>query len=164
MHATERLRNGTEVTIRAIRPDDKERMRNAFQGLSPQSVYTRVFHVKKDLSAEELRRLTEVDPDREVALVVTTGNPEQIIAGGRYMAAGDTAEVAFAVEEDYQRLGIASRLLGHLTTIARAKGIARFEAYVLPENASMLQVFRRSGLVMSTKREDGDVRITLELG
>ena len=71
--------------------------------------------------------------------------------------------IAFAVEDDYQRLGIASRLLRHLTQIARAKGIARFEAYVLPENASMLQVFRRSGLVMTTKRKDGDVRVTLEL-
>ena len=166
MQATERLRNGAEVTIRAIRPDDKERMRNAFRKLSPESVYTRVFHVKKDLSAEELRRLTEVDPDREVALVVTagSGDAERIVAGARYMAHGDAAEIAFAVEDDYQRLGIASRLLQHLAEMARTNGIARFEAYVLPENASMLQVFRRSGLVMKTKREDGDVRVTLELG
>jgi GNAT superfamily N-acetyltransferase len=165
MQATERLRDGTQVTIRAIRPDDKARMRDAFRELDPQSVYTRVFHAKKDLSDEELRRLTEVDADREVALVVTTGSgdAERIIAGGRYVAAGNAAEIAFSVEEDYQRLGIASRLLRHLAAIARAKGIARFEAYVLPENGSMLQVFRRSGLPMTTKRGSGEVRVTLEL-
>ena len=165
MQTTERLRDGTEVTIRAIGPDDKERMLNAFRELSPESVYTRVFHLKKDLSAEELRRLTEVDPGKEVALVVTIGSGagERIIAGGRYVAAGDAAEIAFAVEEDYQRRGIAGRLLRRLAGIARERGIARFEAFVLPENVSMLEVFRRSGFVMGTKREDGVVRVTLEL-
>ena len=165
MHATERLRDGTEVTIRDIEPDYKARLLAAFKALDQQSVYTRVFHLKKDLSAEELRRLTEVDPGKEVALVVTTGSGagERIIAGGRYVAAGDAAEIAFAVEEDYQRLGIAGRLLRHLAAIGRERGIARFEAFVLPENVSMLEVFRRSGFAMATKREDGVVRVTLEL-
>ena len=44
----------------------------AFRALEPQSVYTRVFHMKKDLSAGELRQLTEVDPATEMALVVTS--------------------------------------------------------------------------------------------
>jgi GNAT superfamily N-acetyltransferase len=160
-----RLRDGTEVTIRAIRPDDKERMRSAFLALDAQSIYTRVFSAKKDLSADELRRLTEVDPAEELALVVTTGSgdAERIIAGGRCIGSGDTAEIAFAVEEDYQRLGLASRLLRELAQMARAKGVERFEAYVLPQNASMLGVFRRSGFAMTTKREDGIVRVTLEL-
>jgi len=160
-----RLRNGAEVAIRAIRPDDKERMRNAFLALDPRSVYTRVFASKKDLSAEELRRLTEVDAAKEVALVVTTGSGdgERIIAGGRYVVSGDGAEVAFAVEEDYQRLGLASRLLRELAQIARGNGIARFHAYVLPENASMLAVFERSGFAVKKKREDGVLRVTLEL-
>jgi RimJ/RimL family protein N-acetyltransferase len=160
-----RLRDGTEATIRPIRADDKERMRSAFNGLDPQSVYTRVFSPKKDLTADELRRLTEVDPAKEVALVVTIGrgDAERIIAGGRYVASGDTAEIAFAVEEDFQRLGLASRLLRELAESARSMGIARFEAFVLPQNVSMLQVFRRSGLAMATKREDGIVRVTLEL-
>jgi len=160
-----RLRDGTEATIRPIRPDDKERMRSAFLALDPRSVYTRVFSAKKDLSAEELRRLTEVDPAKEVALVVTTGSAgaERIIAGGRYVGSGDTVEIAFAVEEDYQRLGLASRLLRELAQLARANGVERFEAYVLPENASMLEVFRRSGFAMATKRDDGVVRVTLEL-
>ncbi|HKU45648.1 MAG TPA: GNAT family N-acetyltransferase, partial [Burkholderiales bacterium] len=76
---------------------------------------------------------------------------------------GDTVEIAFAVEEDYQRLGLASRLLRELAQLARANGVERFEAYVLPENASMLEVFRRSGFAMATKRDDGVVRVTLEL-
>jgi RimJ/RimL family protein N-acetyltransferase len=55
-------------------------------------------------------------------------------------------------------------LLQELAAIARARGIARFEAFVLPENASMLGVFERSGLALKRQREDGVVRLTLELG
>jgi RimJ/RimL family protein N-acetyltransferase len=162
-----RLRDGTEVTLRPIRPDDKERMRAAFKALDAESVYRRVFSAKNDLSAEELRRLTAPDPANEVALVVTigSGDGECIIAGGRFIASGDdSAELAFTVEKDYQGRGIATRLLRELAEIARARGIARFDAYVLPNNASMLGVFERSGLALTRKREEGLVRLTLELG
>jgi len=121
--------------------------------------------MKSELTADELRRLTEVDHQRDVALVasVAAGGDEILIGGGRYHSSGAAAEIAFTVEEDYQRQGIASRLLRHLTLIARANGIARFEAYVLAENASMLGVFRRSGLPMKQARAGGEWRVTLEL-
>ncbi len=72
-------------------------------------------------------------------------------------------EVAFTVVEDYHCLGIASRILRCLIAIARDKGIAMLEADVLPENKAMLAVFARSGLAMRQSREDGIVRVTLEL-
>jgi GNAT superfamily N-acetyltransferase len=159
----ERLRNGQTVTLRAIRPDDKERVLKAFHALEAQSVYTRFFSMKRELGAEDLRRLTEVDQVRDVALVATAGEEETFIGGGRYVSDGAGAEVAFTVAEDYKKLGIATRLLRHLAGIARGNGIARFEAYVLPENAAMLGVFERSGLPMTTRREDGQVRVTLRL-
>jgi ribosomal protein S18 acetylase RimI-like enzyme len=82
---------------------------------------------------------------------------------GSYVRSGAAAEVAFAVEEDFQRRGIASRLLRELADIARAHGIERLEAEVLAENTSMLNVFRRSSLPMRTKHEHGVVRVTLLL-
>ena len=159
--AIERLRDGTEVTVRAIRADDKERLLKAFRALERQSVYTRFFTAKSELTAEDLRRLTEVDHRRDVALVAIL--EETIIAGGRYLSTGTSAEIAFTVEEDFQRQGLASRLLRHLAHIARANGIARFEACVLAENGSMLGVFRRSGLPMRQERAGGEWRVTLEL-
>jgi GNAT superfamily N-acetyltransferase len=158
-----RLRDGTEAAIRPIRPDDKERLRAAFRALEPASIYTRVFHAKKDLSDDELRRLTELDPAKEAALVVSVD--DRIIAVGRYIATGERcAEVAFTVEEDFQRNGLAATLLRELAQIARERGIARFEAYVLPENVSMLSVFERSGFPLKRSYADGAVRLTLELG
>ena len=166
----ETLKSGIAVRVRAIRADDKERLSEAFRNLEPDSIYTRFFHHKKDLTAAELKAATEVDFDKVVALVVTIGekDDEIIIGSGRYVAFEATggrrsAEVAFTVEEDYQGLGITSRLLQHLVLIAREKGIDRFEADVLSQNKAMLTVFSRSGLPMKKQADSGSMHITLTL-
>jgi len=167
----EKLKDGTAVTIRAIRPDDKKRFAEAFKNLEPESVYTRFFLFKSGLTDQELKTATEVDFENTVALVVTIQSgpgEETIIAGGRYITYGPSndlrsAEIAFTVEEDYQGQGIASSILRHLTHIAREKGVSRFEAYVLAENTAMLTVFARSGLFMEKKLEEGAVHVRLSL-
>jgi len=166
----ETLRNGLAVTFRSLRPDDRERIAKAIRELGPESIYMRLFSHRAELTEAALDRITGVDPERDVALLVTigAGDNETVIGSGRYMASaatesGRTAEVAFIVEEDYQGLGIAARLLRHLAGIACAEGIVEFEADVLGKNKSMLAVFARSGLPMG-KRRDGDVvHVTLSL-
>jgi RimJ/RimL family protein N-acetyltransferase len=164
------LRDGTQVTFRAVRPDDRARIAKAFAGLERESVYTRFFSYKSELSPAELARIDTMDFVRDVMLVATTrrAQDEIVIASARYVAHDDAdgrlaAEVAFTVEEDYQGLGIAKRLLAHLVAIARANGVARLVADVLPENKAMLGVFSRSGLPTRQQREDGVVHLTLDL-
>ena len=164
------LRNGTTVTIRAIRPEDKTRLTKAFKNLDRESVYTRFFRYVRELTEQDLRRATEIDFDREVALVVTTnrGDEETVIGAGRYVVcdeadAGRSAEVAFTVEEDYQGLGIAGRLLRHLVQIGRQQNVSRFLADVLSGNQAMLRVFAGSGLPMEQRREGTVVQVTLFL-
>lgn len=164
------LRDGTRVTIRAVRADDRARIVKAFANLERESVYTRFFGYKSELSAVELARIESIDFIRDVMLVVTIRRPQEeiVIASARYVAHDDiddrfAAEIAFTVEEDYRGLGIAKRMLVHLATLARANGIARFVADVLPENKAMLRVFARSGLPTRQRREDGVVRLTLDL-
>ena len=154
-----------EIAIRAIRPDDRERIVKAFRGLDRSSVHLRFFSHKKELEDEELRRVTECDGVSEVALVATVGSGDrEIIVGlGEYARSGAAADIAFAVEEDFQRRGIASRLLRQLVGIARANGIVRFEADVLAENTPMLAVLRNSGLSMRTSHGQGVVHATLFL-
>jgi RimJ/RimL family protein N-acetyltransferase len=167
----EKLKDGTVVTIRAIRPDDKDRFAEAFRNLERESVYTRFFRFKKNLTADELKTATEVDFENTVALVVTIpddGGDETIIGAGRYVMyhppnAQRSAEIAFTVEEDFQGRGIASRILRHLIQIAREKGVSQFEAEVLAENRSMLAVFSRSGLPVKQSLEGGTLHITLSL-
>jgi len=167
---TATLRNGTPVKVRSIRPDDKKRLVTAFKNLDPESIYTRFFYHKKMLTDKELKAATEIDFDSAVALVVTTGDGEQetIIGAGRYAVIDETgplrsAEVAFTVEEDYHRQGIARILLQHLASIARDKGLSRFVAEVLPENRGMLTVFSKSGLPMKTEHGGDTVHVTLLL-
>ena len=164
------LGDGTAVSIRAIRPDDRRRVLEAFANLDRKSVFRRFFNYKASLTDAELKQFTDVDFDHAVALVVTieSSHGEEIIAGGRYVSAdtprpGRSAELAFTTEENYQARGIAGLLLGHLVQIARKNGILQLEADVLAENRAMLTVFRSSGLPMQ-QRHDGDViHVTLWL-
>lgn len=169
-HADDTLRDGTPIVIRAARPDDKARLAQAFAGLERESVYRRFFSYKEALGDAELGRLDRMDFVHDVALIVTrTVDAEEIvIAGGSYIehpadGGARTAEVAFTVEEDYRGNGLAARLLRHLAALARAQGIARFDADVLPENGAMLAVFARSGFPMTRRRDGGVVHIALDL-
>lgn len=166
----EHLRDGTAVTVRAVRPDDKDRIVDAFRALEPASIYARFFQHKKALTEQELRDATEPDFENDVALVVTRhqGEQETIIGGARYSVYQDrdgerNAEIAFTVEEDYHGQGIASRLLQLLIPIARERGIRRFTADVLPDNDAMLAVFARSGLPTKTESHPDGVQVTLAL-
>ena len=166
----ETLRNGLLVTIRHLRADDRDRIAKAVRQLDRESVYTRLFSYRNELTEAGLDRIMRVDPEREVALVVTTrvGDDETVIGSGRYVVSrmkGEerAAEIAFVVEEDYQRLGIAGRLLRQFVCIAREHGISTLEADVLAGNSSMLAVFERAGLPMTKKRDGSTVHVTLAL-
>jgi GNAT superfamily N-acetyltransferase len=164
--AKETLRNGLVVTIRALRPDDCERMDEAFRKLDKGSIYTRFFSYKKELNQHDFETIRTLDFDTRVALIVTVmeAGKEVVIASSSYTKMTDCeAEVAFIVEEDYHRLGIAGRLLRHLGQIAQERGISIFVADVLPGNNGMLSVFRSVGWPLQSKTEDGVVQVTLSI-
>jgi len=164
------LRDGTPVLIRSARADDRERLVTAFQGLDRQTIYTRYFSYRKSISETELKRLDEADFSRYILLVATlaSGNEEIIIAGASCVVTDSTgpmptAELAFMVEEDYQRQGLAGQMLAAICGLARRRGIVRLEADVLAENPAMLAVFRRSGLSTTTSRSAGVVHLVMDL-
>jgi RimJ/RimL family protein N-acetyltransferase len=164
--ATEALRNGQEICIRAGLPDDTDRIIEAFHKLDPESIYLRFFGPKKELSEADIRRFREIDFDSRVVLLATInkGGNDTVIASGTYARESATrAEIAFIVEEDYHRLGISARLIKHLANIATAAGITTFTAEVLPQNNAMLGVFARCGHPMKSHTADGTVHISLDL-
>ena len=128
----------------------------------------RFFHPVNELTADDLRRLTEIDFRDHVAIVLTVGagSDERLIAVGRYVrvvSGGDLAEVAFTVVDDYQHRGAATLLLRELVAIAREHGVRKFVALVLDDNRQMLEVFRRSKLPMRESFVDGVRRVVLTL-
>lgn len=165
--ATENLRNGSPVEIRAQRPEDRDGLVAAVGRVSADSLYRRFFSRKRELSEQEIDFFANVDFVRHVSLVavVPEGGRATIIAGARYIVTEPgRAELAFVVVDEYQGQGIGSLLLRHLIAIAREAGLARLSAEVLPENTSMLKVFQKCGLPGRTRRDPHSVRIDLELG
>jgi len=159
----ELLRDGSSIHVRAIRPDDKQRLREHSEGLSARSVYFRFLGPKKGLTDADLAAFTDLDFVNRVALVATL--EERIIGVGRYAiseTAGDaprSAEIAFSVVDDYQHHGIGTLLLEHLLRIAREQGIRQFEAEVLSDNKAMLGVIQASGLLARRTVSSGVVHV-----
>jgi len=164
--ATECLRNGAALQIRALLPGDRDEMLAAVGRFSKQTLYRRFFAPKRSFSEREIEFFLNVDFTSHVALVavLSEGGRQVIVGGARYVVSQPScAEVAFAIDDPHQKLGIATHLIRHLVEIARANGLEEFIAEVLPDNAPMLKVFERCGLAMTTRRERGVVHVRLAL-
>jgi len=166
------LKDGTPASIRSIGPNDKPRLVELFQRLSARSVYFRFFHSKQRLTEGDLAELTELDFDHRAALAATVreNGDDRIIGVIRYtVVAGSPAyrrraEVNFAVTDEHQGRGVGKLLLRHLVLFARGRGIAEFEAYVLPENKRMLALFDGSGYKIARTLESGVIHIRFPIG
>jgi RimJ/RimL family protein N-acetyltransferase len=164
--AFESLRDGRRLEIRALRPSDRDGLLAAVARASDQSFYRRFFGVRRDFTEKEIERFLHVDFVDHVALVavVEQGGAPVIAGGARYVVIEPgRAESAFVVVDDYQGQGIGGALMRHLAIIARKGALQELVADVLPDNAAMLTVFRRSGLAMNVTREPGVVHVTLQL-
>ena len=151
--------DGFVVHLRPIRPDDEARLVALHSRLSSQSVYLRFFGFHPTLSDSEVRRFTHVDYRDRLALVIELDG--RLGAVGRYDRLEGTteAEVAFVVDDELQHQGLGTVLLDELARAAWERGITRFMAHTLAQNAAMLHVFWRSGFPVTTDFELGDVRV-----
>src|SRR5574337_253629 len=164
--ATERLRDGRTILIRAQRPDDRDAMLAAFERASPTSVYRRFFGPRRSFTDKEADYFLNIDFVNHVAIVAEAENAGRraIVGGARYVVVEPgRAEVAFVVIDEHQGKGIGGALLRHLAKIGRAAGLKEFAAEVLAENASMLKVFERSGLAVTSRPDGAEVHVTLRL-
>jgi RimJ/RimL family protein N-acetyltransferase len=163
--AQEPMRDGRIATIRSLRPEDRSAMLSAVGRVSAQSLYRRFFGPKRGFTEKETDFFVNVDFVNHVALVaVIDGSGENTIIGGaRYIVTQPgTAELAFAIVDEYQGQGVGTALLRHLVLIARDSGLQHLVAEVLPENVPMLTLFRKFGF--STARSGGEaVHVAMDL-
>jgi GNAT superfamily N-acetyltransferase len=160
--ALETLRDGRTVEIRALKPADRAGLLAAVANMSDDARYRRFFAPKRAFSEKEIEYFLNVDFVRHVALAAVVEGA--IVGGGRYIESEPgRAEVAFAVDDDHQGLGIASALMRHLVVIAREAGVRELIAEVLPDNGPMLKVFERSGLGTRVRRAPDVIHVTLAL-
>jgi acetyltransferase len=139
-------KQGEEILLRPIRPEDEAMMVRFHGTLSDQTVYLRYFHMEKlstRVAHERLIQKCFIDYDREMALVAEriapeTGQPE-VIAVGRLSKArpAKEAEVAVLVSDRYQGQGLGTELLGRLIRVGRDEQLREIVANILPENLAM---------------------------
>ena len=136
--------DGLELLLRPLQPNDKRRLQQAFERLSPQTRYRRFFAPVESLSDQDLRYLTEVDHHDHEAIAAVNPENGMIVGVARYIRSDDPseAEVAVVVGDPWQGHGVATALLQQLVTRARVEGIDHFVALVLSENTEALELFR----------------------
>jgi RimJ/RimL family protein N-acetyltransferase len=160
------LRDGCRAEIRALKASDEADFVAAVRRIGAPSLYNRFFGPKREFSATEIAFFVNVDFVTHVALIaeVDEGERSAIVGGGRYVVVQPgTAELAFAIVDEYQGRGVGTALMCHLIALARNAGLKELAADVLADNIAMMTVFQRSGLRRSTARRGRFVRVTLSL-
>jgi len=170
--STWKMKNGTEVLLRPIRPEDEPAMVKFHETLSERSVYLRYFHMENlssRVTHERLIRKCFIDYDREIALVAELANHAngnyEIVAVGRLTRIHGTqdAEVAVLVADKYQRGGLGGELLARLIQIARNEKLDRLDATILLENMAMCGLVARCGFRLQKTADMGVVQAVLTL-
>jgi len=161
LESTWQLADGTDVTIRPIRPEDAQFEQEFVTNLSARSKYFRFMQTLEQLTPLMLARLTQIDYDREMALiaVVREDNQPRILGVVRYVRNPDrhSCEFALTVADASQGQGIGSQLMQRLMNVARDRGIEVMEGEVLRNNSRMLRLCEKLGFRIVHSTGDPDV-------
>jgi len=165
------MKDGREIMVRPIRPEDEPLLVKLHQVLSERTVYLRYFQplrLNQRTAHDRLTRICYIDYDREMALVVEhkgeDGGPE-IIAIGRLsrLRGKDEAEMAVLVDDRFQHQGLGTELYRRLIEVARDEHLTSVISTILSENREMQTICRKLGFKLEASLEDGTVEAILKL-
>ena len=159
------LEDGSRMMLRPVRPEDEPLFQDAFRKLSPEAVRLRFFAPLKHLTHEFAARLTQIDYDREMALVAVPADPAalpEMLGVARFAADpnGERAEYAVTVRSDATGRGLSVALMEHLIAYARRRGLKELYSHVLAENRRMLNLCRRLGFEIGRVEQDYSLVMT----
>ncbi|HET7203492.1 MAG TPA: GNAT family N-acetyltransferase [Steroidobacteraceae bacterium] len=163
------LPDGERGTIRPIRPEDARLEQEFVHRLSEESRFLRFMFGLHDLTPAMLSKFTQIDYDREMALIVVRHGPdgaEQQIGVARYITLleDETCEFAIVVSDEWQGKGIARRLFQHLIDVARERRLKVMTGITLRENSRMIELSRALGFETRADADEPElVRMTLAL-
>ncbi len=161
-----RVKDGRLVALRMARPEDVSAVQQFVRGLSAWSRRNRFFAPVRELSPDQLERVTRSHPPNELALVAETteGSGSRIVAMAQYAVCEplDT-EFAVVVDDAWQRQGLASQLLGVLAEHAARAGLAAFAGFVLADNWPMLGLLARLDCELVTDGNSNVIRVVKHL-
>ena len=159
------LRNGVEVFLRPISPEDMNLITDLFNKLSPRSRYLRFMTHLRELPEELLHRFTHLDHASEFALacLVEEDGRDAIIAVGRYALDPNEniADLALVVRDDWQHRGLGKSLLSKIIAIGKEHGISRFGSVMDPQNDIMKQTLRELGCQVKYDFRNGSCQVEI---
>src|SRR4051812_20137489 len=155
------LRDGSALRLRSPEPEDETAIKAFFDGLSAESRYTR-FHGAGRTDTVS-RDYAHADGDTRVALLGRLGDRVVAVAGFDRLNEPGVAEVAFAVADDMQGRGRATRMLEQLAEVAAERGLHRFDAEVMGDNRRMIGVFSSAGFDVRRESAFGEVHLELDI-
>lgn len=160
-----RLKDGTEVTLRPVRPEDEYLELEFIKGLSRETCRFRFFRLIKELSHLDLVRFCNIDYDREMAIIaeLRENDKRKEIGAARLILepSGKRGEFAVVVADEYQRKGLGTKLVDMIIGIAEEKNLESIYGIIMPENEAMIQLCRKMGFTIF--REKDEVIATLNL-
>ncbi|HML02184.1 MAG TPA: bifunctional acetate--CoA ligase family protein/GNAT family N-acetyltransferase [Candidatus Bathyarchaeia archaeon] len=159
------LRDGTPVTLRPIKPEDETLFYELFKSLSEETMRFRFFQIIKDMSHETMTRYCNIDYDREIAIVAEVQKDKNRIIGVvRLISEPDreSGEYAIVVGDQWQGIGVGSKLLDYIIEIGKDMGLKTIVGYVILSNSAMLHMCTRRGFVMEPFDEE-TMKATLTL-
>jgi acetyltransferase len=152
-----RLKDGTEVILRPIRPEDEPMELEFIKGLSEETSRFRFFQIIKDLPHEALVRFCNIDYDREMAFIAETreGDRRVEIGVGRLIIEPNRrrGEFAVVVADKYQRKGLGTKLVDMLIEVAQEKDLESIYGIILPENQGMISLCEKLGFRLEKRAE-----------
>ncbi len=157
------LRDGAEITLRPIRPEDAEMEQAFVKSLSEDTRYFRFMDALRELPRSLLVRFTQLDYQREMAIIALagTGDAEQQVAVARYTTNpdGESCEFAVVIADAWQGKGLGTILMRYLMQIAGSRGLKIMEGEVLGTNPNMLHLMASLGFASKTSPEDPAIRL-----
>lgn len=168
LEETSRLRDGREVLLRPIRPEDEPAHQELLSHMTPEDLRFRFFDSVRQLGHSQMARLTQIDYDREMAFVATApdaGGASETLGVVRTVADPDNvaAEFAILVRSDLKGQGLGRLLLGKMIEYCRERGTREMVGEILGENEDMLRLAARIGFALEPDRETGTIRARLAL-
>ena len=159
------MKNGEKVILRPVKPEDEFMEKEMFSNFSERTQRFRFFQLIKDISHDQLVRYTQIDYDREIAIIAeVTENGKKKMAGVvRFIADqyNETAEFAIVIADPWQNLGLGDKFTDYIIDIAKARGIQKIYANILVDNHIMLHMFRSRGFTMKKVEDSFYAELTI---
>jgi acetyltransferase len=160
-----KMRDGRSVLLRPIKPEDEPLWLEMFQNFSEQSIRYRFFQIIKDTPHEVRVRYSNIDYDREIAIVAELKEERRQILGVVRLIIepdGKKGEIAFIVADPWQGLGLGTKMVDHMIEICKDKGLETVYAFMLPDNHRAIRLLKKMGFTIEHAQDVAKATLNLK--